>query len=181
MTFLDDPFFWALISMFGLVGAGSVVGSKKVGKNTVFGFFIVSIFFIGRFVLVLPLCPQSRFDIGGLHNVIGGILFTIGIVFSLLPCFMIKPLNVAEKNMELITTGFYGIVRNPIYLGELLWCLGWAIMFRSIIGIALVPLWWAGLLFHIMIEEESLERALGQTYLEYKKKVKGRILPGLPI
>ena len=32
MTFLHDPFFWALISMFGLVAACAVVGSKKVGR-----------------------------------------------------------------------------------------------------------------------------------------------------
>jgi protein-S-isoprenylcysteine O-methyltransferase Ste14 len=41
--------------------------------------------------------------------------------------------------------------------------------------------WWAGLLILIMIEEESLERALGQTYLEYKKRVGGRVIPGLPL
>jgi len=54
-------------------------------------------------------------------------------------------------------------------------------MFRSSIGVALVPLWWAGLLVHIMIEEESLERELGRPYLEYKRRVRGRMLPGLPI
>ena len=97
------------------------------------------------------------------------------------PCLLIRPVNVAQKGMDLRTTGLYGIVRNPIYLGEVLWCLGWAIMFRSVIGVALVPLWWAGLLILILIEEESLERSLGQTYLEYKKQVRGRIIPGLPI
>ena len=64
---------------------------------------------------------------------------------------------------------------------EVLWCLGWAIIHRSVIGICLVPLWWLGLLFHIFIEEESLERELGQNYLEYKKRIRGRIIPGLPI
>ncbi len=54
-------------------------------------------------------------------------------------------------------------------------------MFRSVIGVALVPFWWAGLLFLVFIEEESLERELGQAYLEYKKRVRGRIIPGLPI
>ncbi|NIQ36990.1 MAG: hypothetical protein GTN81_00140 [Proteobacteria bacterium] len=75
----------------------------------------------------------------------------------------------------------FGLVRNPIYLGEILWCLGWAIMFRSIIGGALVPLWWAGFLFHIAVEEESLEGELGQPYLDYKARVRVRIIPGLPV
>ena len=54
-------------------------------------------------------------------------------------------------------------------------------MFRSIVGVALVPVWWAGFLFIVLMEEECLERILGQPYLDYKQQVKGRIIPGLPI
>jgi protein-S-isoprenylcysteine O-methyltransferase Ste14 len=177
---VNDPFFWALISMFGLVAACSVVGSKKVGRNTVLGVFIVTIFDLGRFLLVLPFCHQPRFDSGGWHGIIGGLVFVGGLIFCF-PAFLIRPFNSANDNVGLITTGFYRIVRNPIYLGEVMWCLGWAIMFRSTIGVWLVPLWWAGLLFLIIIEEESLERALGQPYLAYTQRVRGRIIPGLPI
>jgi protein-S-isoprenylcysteine O-methyltransferase Ste14 len=38
-----------------------------------------------------------------------------------------------------------------------------------------------GFLFLVLIEEISLERTLGQPYLDYKQRVKGRIIPGLPI
>ena len=31
-----------------------------------------------------------------------------------------------------------------------------------------------------IIEEESLERALGEPYRAYKQRVRGRIIPGLP-
>jgi protein-S-isoprenylcysteine O-methyltransferase Ste14 len=179
MTILNDPFFWALISMFGLVAACSVVGSKKVGRNTGVGVLIVTIFDLGRFLLVLPFCDQPRFEIDGWHGLFGGIIFIVGLIFCL-PAFSIKPFNSANEKTEFVTTGFYRIVRNPIYLGEVLWCLGWAILFRSTIGVYLVLLWWAGLLFLIIIEEEHLERALGQPYLEYKQRVRGRIIPGLP-
>lgn len=180
MSFLKQPFFWALVSMFGLVAACSVVGSKRVGRNTSLGVLIVIIFNLGRFLLVLPFCDQPRFDSDGWHGLFGGIIFIVGLIFCL-PAFSIRPFNSANEKTEFVMTGFYRIVRNPIYLGEVLLCLGWAMIFRSVIGVALVPLWWAGLLFLIIIEEESLERSLGQTYLEYKKRVKGRIIPGLPI
>jgi len=72
-------------------------------------------------------------------------------------------------------------VRNPIYLADVLFSLGFAILFRSIIGVALVPVWWAGFLFVVLTEEETLVRTLGQCYLDYKQRVKGRILPGLPV
>jgi protein-S-isoprenylcysteine O-methyltransferase Ste14 len=83
--------------------------------------------------------------------------------------------------IELVTTGFYGVVRNPMYLGEILWSLGIAVVFGSVIGVALVPIWWIGLLFHVIMEEEDLERRLDYQYLEYKRMVKGRIVPGLPV
>jgi protein-S-isoprenylcysteine O-methyltransferase Ste14 len=180
MNFLKEPFFWALVSMFGLVAACSVVGSKRVGRNTSLGILFVIIFDLGRFLLVLPFCDQPRFDSGGWDGSWGGIILVVGLIFCL-PAFSIRPFNSTDEKLRLKTTGFYRIIRNPIYLGEVLWCLGWAMIFRSAIGVALVPLWWAGLLFLIIIEEESLERSLGQPYLEYKQRVRGRIIPGLPI
>ena len=54
-------------------------------------------------------------------------------------------------------------------------------MFQSIIGVVLIPLWWGGFLFHVMLEEEDLERKLGHRYRQYKEKVRGRIFPFLPI
>jgi protein-S-isoprenylcysteine O-methyltransferase Ste14 len=178
--------------MFALVGAGAVVSGRKLGQYPLFGFTIVLLFVLGRVMLVLPFCSQPRFDSGDWHRIIGGIIFIVGLIFCI-PGLYIKAFTAPDENVKLRTTGFYGIVRNPIYtgfygivrnpiyLGEVLWCLGWAIIFRSIIGILLVPLWWTGLLLHTMIEEESLERELGQPYVAYKKQVRGRIIPGLPI
>ncbi len=67
-----------------------------------------------------------------------------------------------------------------MYLGEVLWSLGWALMWGSTIGILLLPLWWAGLLLFVMLEEEDLERCLGDSYCTYRSCVRGRILPWLP-
>lgn len=173
------PFFWALISMFGLVGACAVVGSERIGRVTGWGVVFVALFDLGR--CLLPLCDQPRIAAGAGFDLAGAALLILGGYFGLAPCFMIRPLNVADGQTSLITTGFYQFVRNPIYLGELLWCLGWAMLNHALIGIALVPLWWAGLLILILIEEEALERALGEPYRVYKQQVRGRILPGLPV
>jgi protein-S-isoprenylcysteine O-methyltransferase Ste14 len=86
-----------------------------------------------------------------------------------------------EAGVSLKTGGFYRVVRNPLYLSDVLWCFGWAMIFRSKIGIALVPVWWAGLWLLTIIEEESLERKLNRPYLEYQRQVRGRIIPGLPL
>jgi hypothetical protein len=39
--FLNNPFLWALISMFTLVGACSVVGSRKIGSHPALGWIII--------------------------------------------------------------------------------------------------------------------------------------------
>lgn len=180
MAFLNDPFFWAFISMFAILGSSQIVGGKNLGRNPFFGLLIVALFTLGRVILVLPSLPQPRFEIGGWHLITGGVIFAVGVIFSL-PALKIKPFTAPDRKVYLKITGLYRIVRNPIYFGEVLWCLGWAILFRSMIGVILVPFWWASLLFITMIEEESLERELGQSYLEYKRKVRSRIIPGLPV
>lgn len=176
----SDPFFWALVSMFGLVGCGAVVSGSKLGRYPLFGAIVVVIFDLGRVILVLPVCEQPRFALSGFHTYVGGAIFIVGILFCA-PALSIKPITAPDKTIKLKTNGLYGMVRNPIYTGEILWCLGLAIYYRSLIGVALIPIWWIALLFHIVKEEESLERELGETYRNYKKIVKGRIIPGLPI
>jgi len=180
MFVLQDPFFWAFIGMFGLLAGTAVVSGIRLGRNALLGFAIVMICDMARIILVLPFCPQPRFEIGVWNWIVGGIILAAALAFAV-PALSIKWWAAPEENMVLRTSGIYGIVRNPIYLADVLFSFGFAIMFRSIIGAALVPVWWAGFLFVVLAEEESLERALGQPYLDYKRRVKGRIIPGLPI
>ena len=179
MLVFKNPFFWAFISMFGLVGCGAVVSGSKLGKFPLFGAIVVFIYDLGRVILVLPFCQQPRFELWNVHLYIGGFVFIVGVLFCI-PALTIKPITAPDKTTTLKTNGFYGIVRNPIYTGELLWCLGLAIMFKSIIGVALIPIWWLAFLFHIAKEEECLERELGELFKTYKKQVRSRIIPGLP-
>lgn len=179
MNFLRDPFFWAFISMFATVGGPQIVSGKKLGIHRLFGIVVVVLFALGRVILILPALPQPRFEIGGLHWVLGEVIFGLGVPFST-PALLIKPFTGPNNEVKLKTTSLYQIIRNPIYLGELMWCLGWSILFQSVIGVILVPFWWASFLFTTLAEEQSLERELGQDYLAYKEKVQCRIIPGLP-
>jgi protein-S-isoprenylcysteine O-methyltransferase Ste14 len=180
MFTFQDPFFWAFIGMFGLLAGTAMVSGTKLGRCAPLGFAIVMVCDLARIILVLPFCPQPRFEIGAWNWIGGGIILAAALVFAV-PALSIKWWAAPDGKMVLKTTGIYGIVRNPIYLADVLFSLGFAIMFRSIIGVALIPAWWAGFLFIVLTEEESLGRTLGQPYLDYKQRVKGRIIPGLPI
>ena len=180
MFVLTNPFFWAFVGMFGLLVGTVMVSGTKLGQNALFGFATIMICDASRIILVLPFCVQPRFEMGVWNWIVGGTVLAAAVVFAV-PALSIDWRTAPSSHTILKTSGIYSVVRNPIYLADLLFTLGFAIMFRSVVGIALVPIWWVAYLSLVLVEEASLERALGQLYLDYRQRVKGRIIPGLPI
>lgn len=78
-----------------------------------------------------------------------------------------------KPTSALITTGFYRWSRNPIYIGFCLFNMGIGIAFNNLwIFLSFIP--GAILVYYIAIarEEAYLERAFGEEYLAYKRKVR---------
>lgn len=180
MFILTNPFFWAFVSMSGLLVGIAMVSGINLGKSAFLGVIVVTVNDLARIILVLPFCLQPRFEIGVWNWIVGGIILAVAVVFGV-PALSINWRTAPDSKTALKTDGIYSTVRNPIYLADILFSLGFAVMFRSIIGVVLVPIWWAAFLLIVLVEEASLERALGEPYLDYKQRVKGRIIPGLPI
>ena len=69
---INNPFFWALVSMFGMTLAVGAWGRPdRIAKFPVV-FVIVSLVTIGRIAMPLPFVAQPRFDIGIAQWIIGG-------------------------------------------------------------------------------------------------------------
>jgi hypothetical protein len=79
---------------------------------------------------------------------------------------------------RIVEAGPYRYVRNPMYLGHLIFMLGLAITFHSWPAVAffVFHLFW----FHqrVLRDEAHLEQRFGVAYLDYKARVK-RWIPGL--
>ena len=180
MYVYENPFFWAFVSMFGLLAGTALVSGIPLGRNALFGFATVIVNDFARILLVLPFVIQPRFDIGIWNWILGGLLIAAACGFGV-SAFSVKWWKAPDCEVVLQTASVYGIVRNPIYLADLLFSLGIAIGFGSVIGVALIPIWWIAFLFVVQMEELSMERTLGQAYLDYKRRVRGRIIPGLPV
>lgn len=79
---------------------------------------------------------------------------------------------------RILAVGPYRYLRNPMYLGHLIFMLGLALTFRSWLGAALLifHMFW----FHsrVLGDEAHLEERFGQDYRDYKARVK-RWIPGL--
>lgn len=77
-----------------------------------------------------------------------------------------------NEQMELKTCGIYRFSRNPMYVGLALVCIASCVYFPHPINIALafICIW----IHHkvILSEERFLEKAFGEKYMEYKKKVR---------
>jgi len=180
MSILTNLFFWAFVGMFGLLVGIAFVSGIRLGRSALLGSVTIMVCDLSRILLVLPFCPQPRFEIGIWNWILGGVTLAAAVAVCL-PALSIDWRTAPDSRTVLKTDGVYRVVRNPISLADLLFSLGFALMFRSTIGLALMPIWWAAYLAIVLVEETSLERALGQRYLDYKHQVKGRIIPRLPI
>ena len=84
-----------------------------------------------------------------------------------------------EKDHELVERGPFRWVRHPSYTGVLLAFVGWAVTLWNWVAMAvvLVPIFVA-FVRRMNVEEEALQRALGDRYAAYMRRTK-RLIPGV--
>jgi protein-S-isoprenylcysteine O-methyltransferase Ste14 len=86
-------------------------------------------------------------------------------------------IQVAE-GQKVISTGPYAVVRHPMYAGALLLLIGMPLALGSWYGLLGIFLFLPVLIWRLLDEEQFLSRNL-PGYLEYKAKVRWRLIPGL--
>ncbi len=135
---------------------------------------IVAGHILGRF---LPLFPDSalptpeRYWIGGL------IAVTAVLVLVVLPFRQFQRSGQDPKpwtpTPEIVVAGAFKFTRNPMYLGMIVFCLGFAIILSDVWILILTPVcgW---LIYHLAIrhEEDYLEEKFGESYRAYKATVR---------
>lgn len=82
------------------------------------------------------------------------------------------------KPQELVTSGIYSRVRNPLYSAHLCTVLGWAIGSGSTPAFVCAAFYWATLMFMLPREEHELRARFGDAYREYERRVP-RLIPGI--
>lgn len=83
-----------------------------------------------------------------------------------------------QPGHTLVTNGLYGVIRHPSYLGLMVIAVGWALAFRSGVGLILAALYIPPLLARIKSEERLLHEQFGSEYEAYCGRT-FRLLPGL--
>ncbi len=82
----------------------------------------------------------------------------------------------SERKQRVITTGVYGFVRHPMYLGCMLMMVGAPILAGSVYGLMIAVIALFALIVRITGEEKMLLDEL-DGYEVYQKKVKYRLIP----
>ena len=109
-------------------------------------------------------------------------LFAVGGVLRIWPMFVLgkrfSGLVAIQPGHELVTRGPYRYVRHPSYLGMMVGLAGWALVFRSVVGLAAVALGLLVLAARIEAEEALLASQFGEAYAEYRRRT-WRLVPGV--
>lgn len=164
------------------VGGNLSPGAREDRKNR----WVLPVFAVlGLAIAVTPAFDDahgiSTFGGDGLRW-FGVTLFALGGVLRLWPVAVLghrfSGLVAIQRNHRLQTTGVYSVIRHPSYLGLLVSSLGWALAFRSGVGVVLVGLLLIPLVGRIKAEENLLAVQFGADYDAYRART-WRMIPGL--
>lgn len=100
------------------------------------------------------------------------LLYVFGGVLRLAPVFILgrrfSGLVAIQPDHRLVTEGLYRVIRHPSYLGLLITVLGWALAFRSGVGVVIAVLMLIVLIGRIEAEERLLGETFGAEYEAYR-------------
>ena len=146
---------------------------------------LVAFALLGLFAAYVP-AATDRWDVwtldGDPMRWLGVGLFAAGGALRIWPVFVLghrfSGLVAIQPGHTLVTTGVYGVIRHPSYLGLLVNALGWGLAFRAGVGVVLTARMLPPLLARIHAEERLLRTQFGDTYDAYCTRT-SRLIPGL--
>ena len=191
---------YLVISFIGLFGGIAVVskfdpelvnqrGLCKKQKDTedwdkiILRIYVIVGFWVPPVIAGLDVGRFQWSNLGIHFGIVGCVLFILGSVFIHWAMLVNRHFEGSvriqkDRGHKVITTGPYRIVRHPGYVGAILFGISTPLIIGSVYG--LIP---AGITVILLIIRTSLEDKLLRSelngYVEYTKRVRYRLLPGL--
>ncbi len=188
-AFFSHPALVALV-IVGFVLAGVALfsgGNLSPGEREDRGnrWVLAAFGVIGLLLAYLP-AYTDRTDVwtldGDAIRWLGVALFAAGGALRIWPVFVLgrrfSGLVAIQPGHTLVTSGIYGVIRHPSYLGLLVNSLGWALAFRSGVGVLLTAFTIPPLIARIRAEERLLSAQFGDAYDAYRSRT-SRLIPGI--
>ena len=175
----------AVATSVGLVlavpsGGGLTKGEKEDrGNRWVLGAFTVIAILMAYFSAYTDRIGFWTID-GDTMRWVGVVVCFAGGVLRILPVYVLKNrfsgLVAIQKGHTLETHGLYGVIRNPSYLGLLTTSIGWAMAFRSGVGMLLALSLLVPPVARMHAEERMLREHFGAEYEAYFRRT-WRLVP----
>ena len=145
-----------------------ILKHKKILKPSKLSFAIIFINMGLLWTSWFALCSLDlyRMNLPGIIRYLGVSLVGIGIIVFFIALFTIK--NLESYQGDLITKGIYSRIRHPMYLGFILWLIGFPVFFGGLFSFILSFVFIANILFWRYLEEKELEKRF-LSYMDYKK------------
>ena len=165
---MNDQTFLILVSLCVVThlirSVYEILKHKKLLKPSKLTFAIIFSNMALLWVSWFLLCSYDMYKINlpVIINYFGLLLCLIGVILFITALFTIKTLE--DHDGDLITKGIYSKIRHPMYLGFILWSLGFPIYYGAIFSFILSFLFIANILFWRYLEEIELEKR----FLDYK-------------
>lgn len=139
--------------------------------------FQIAVTLVGIVLSCMGYLDFSKVDLLNIpFKIIGIALIIFGVYLYLSANIKSKLFDNITEN-KLVTTGVYGMVRNPIYSGFLLLCTGAVCIANNLVLFIVPVLGWAFMTIVLKLTEEKWLRNLyGDEYVQYCKRV-NRCIP----
>ncbi|BBU21748.1 hypothetical protein MXEN_17408 [Mycobacterium xenopi RIVM700367] len=158
--------------------AGPLAETRTLQRIVIAGLFIC---FAAMFVVS---ALDHRFGwspVPATVSLVGDVLVAIGLGVAMLVIIQnsYAAANVTvEEDQQLVTTGLYGLVRHPMYTGNVILMVGTPLALGSYCGLVFVVPGLVALVLRIRDEEQLLAQRLGG-YREYLQQVRYHLVPYL--
>ena len=186
---------WAFLAVFSIASLSSVYVLKKdpaaLERRMHAGpaaetRTVQKVVAAGVYVLVAALFVFSALDhrfgwspVPAAVSLIGDALVAIGLgiaIFTVIENRYAAATVTVEASQKVVSTGLYGLVRHPMYLGATIMMAGIPLALDSWWGLAVLIPYLFGVAFRIRDEEKMLTNELSG-YREYTQKVHHRLVP----
>ena len=123
---------------------------------------------------IIPVITFANFK--WIFILIGILCFIIGITLWL-KAVIIDRLDTHIIKNELVTTGVYAYVRNPVYSAFMFVCTGVLLIYGNLVLLVLPIIYWGFMTVLMKLTEEKwLEDLYGKEYVQYRQRV-NRCIP----
>jgi protein-S-isoprenylcysteine O-methyltransferase Ste14 len=145
---------------------------------------IITFAFISMGAMIVVSALDFRFgwsSVPAAVSVIGDVMVAVGLLIAMITTiqngYAAANINV-ESDQKVVSTGFYALVRHPMYFGNVVLMLGIPLALGSYWGLLFVILGLVVLAVRILDEEKVLTQQL-TGYTDYVQRVHYRLVPGV--